>query len=146
MKPEETIDFHIRWAWSKISKHYNAEAAKFGGTMAIGYALLNIDKKGTLSTSLGPKMGMEATSLSRTLKKMEDDGLIRREKDKEDKRKVHIFLTKTGEEMRDRSRKTVLKFNKTIQNATSKKERESFIRVMNQINGALDSSNGLISK
>ena len=31
--------------------------------------LLSIDpEKGTPSTSLGPKMGMEATSLSRTLK------------------------------------------------------------------------------
>ena len=34
---------------------------------------LSIDpKKGTPSTSLGPKMGMEATSLSRTLKSLEE--------------------------------------------------------------------------
>ncbi|NQX92775.1 MAG: MarR family transcriptional regulator, partial [Flavobacteriales bacterium] len=58
MKPEETIDFHIRWAWSKISRMYNVEAAKYGGTMSIGYVLLNIEKDGTPSTKLGPKMGM----------------------------------------------------------------------------------------
>ena len=45
--------------------------------MATGFALLSIDpEKGTPSTSLGPKMGMEATSLSRTLKTMEEKGLI----------------------------------------------------------------------
>ena len=32
--------------------------------MSIGYALLNIDKDGTPSTKLGPKMGMEARSLT----------------------------------------------------------------------------------
>ena len=56
---------------------YNEEAAKYSGTMAVGFALLSIDpKKGTPSTSLGPKMGMEATSLSRTLKSMEENNLI----------------------------------------------------------------------
>ena len=37
-------------------------------------------KKGTPSTSLGPKMGMEATSLSRTLKTMEIKNLITRKR------------------------------------------------------------------
>ena len=44
MKPEETVDFHIRWSWHNISRMYNLKASDFGGTMAIGYTLLNIDK------------------------------------------------------------------------------------------------------
>ncbi len=63
MKPEETVDFHIRWAWAKISRYYNAAASPFGGSMSIGYVLLNVDKEGTPSTKLGPKMGMESRSL-----------------------------------------------------------------------------------
>ena len=74
MKPEETFDFHIRWAWARISRMYNAQAANFGGTMSIGYVLLNIDREGTPSTKLGPKMGMESRSLTRTLKGMEEMG------------------------------------------------------------------------
>ena len=47
--------------------------------MATGFTLLSIDpEKGTPSTALGPKMGMEATSLSRILKTMEEKGLITR--------------------------------------------------------------------
>ena len=42
MTPEETIDFPIRKVWSRISRIYNSEASKYGGTMAIGQVLLNI--------------------------------------------------------------------------------------------------------
>ena len=40
MKPQETVDFHIRWSWYNISRMYNTKANEFGGTMSIGYAFL----------------------------------------------------------------------------------------------------------
>jgi DNA-binding MarR family transcriptional regulator len=64
--------------WSRISRIYNTEAAKYGGSMAVGQILLNIDPEGTPSTKLGPKMGMESRSLVRTLQTMEEAGLIKR--------------------------------------------------------------------
>lgn len=114
LKPEETIDFHIRWTWAKIARLYNSEAAKRGGTMSIGYILLNIDKEGTPSTRLGPKMGMEPKSLSRSLKMMEEKGLIERVPDKSDRRMVRVFLTDEGSEMREISKKVVLRFNEIV--------------------------------
>ena len=66
-----------------IAKMYNEEASKYDSTMAVAFLLLQIDKeKGTTSTALGPKMGMEPTSLSRLLKRMETNGLMYREKPK----------------------------------------------------------------
>ena len=74
---DKTIDYILRYTWQAVARMYNEEATKYGATMATGFALLSIDKeKGTPSTTLGPKMGMEATSLTRTLKSMEDKGLI----------------------------------------------------------------------
>ena len=35
--------------------------------MSVGFILMYVEKQGSPSTSLGPKMGMEPTSLSRTL-------------------------------------------------------------------------------
>ncbi len=81
MKPEETIDFHIRWAWYNISRMYNLKASEFGESMAIGYVLLNIDKEGTPSTKLAPKMGMEPRSLTRMIKSLEEKGLIEKKSD-----------------------------------------------------------------
>ena len=69
---------------------YNQKASEHNMTMSIGFILMIVDKDGTPSTQLGPRMGMEPTSLSRTLKTMEDRKLIRRQEDKIDKRKVFI--------------------------------------------------------
>ena len=74
---EKTIDYILRATWMAVQKMYNEEAGKKESTMATGFALISIDpEEGTPSTALGPKMGMEATSLSRTLKNMEDKGLV----------------------------------------------------------------------
>ena len=102
MKSEETIDFHIRWAWYNISRMYNIKAGKFGGSMAIGYTLLNIDKQGTPSTKLAPKMGMEPRSLTRMIKQLDESGLIKKQSDKNDKRLVRIFLTEKGKQVRSK--------------------------------------------
>jgi Fe-S oxidoreductase len=47
MKAENTVDFQIKTGWNAISRMYNTYAAQFDMTMAIGYALLHIDKNGT---------------------------------------------------------------------------------------------------
>jgi DNA-binding MarR family transcriptional regulator len=141
MKPEETIDFHIRWAWAKIAKAYNAEAMKSDGSMAIGYVLLNIDKEGTPSTKLGPKMGMEPTSLTRLLKSMEELDLISRQTDKIDKRIVRVFLTSKGKAKREISKDVVLRFNEFIRANIEPKKLEVFFEVMTEMNQLLENNN-----
>ena len=107
---------------------YNEEASQFGSTMATGFALLSIDpENGTPSTSLGPKMGMEPTSLSRTLKTMEEKGLIKRKPNPEDGRGVLIYLTEFGREKRAYSREKVLTFNETIKNNVSARRTHKFL-------------------
>ncbi|MDX5429132.1 MAG: MarR family transcriptional regulator [Bacteroidota bacterium] len=135
MKPEQTVDFHIKYTWQAIAKMYNEVAGNYGTTMATGYVLLNVDlEKGTPSTSLGPKMGMEATSLSRILKSMEEKGLIERRPHPQDKRSVLIFLTPFGVEKREDAKRAVLDFNNQVREILSEEEIQLFFRIMNKIN------------
>lgn len=138
MKPEDTIDFHIRWTWHRIARLYNSAAAKYGGSMSIGYVLLNIDPEGTPSTKLGPKMGMEARSLTRMLKDMEAEGLIKRVADAKDKRMARVMLTSKGKQMRDVSRDTVIRFNDAVRNEIPKKDLDHFKSVMMKLNELLE--------
>lgn len=131
---EKTIDYVLRATWMAVSKMYNEEAGKAGSTMATGFALLSIDpEKGTPSTSLGPKMGMEATSLSRILKSMEEKGLIERRRNPKDGRSVLIHLTDFGREMRDYSKKVVLRFDEAVKEAVPGEDLETFMKVANTI-------------
>ncbi|HTG66621.1 MAG TPA: MarR family transcriptional regulator [Flavobacterium sp.] len=131
----QTIDHILRATWQAISRMYNEEAAKYGATMATGFALLSIDKeKGTPSTALGPKMGMEATSLTRTLKSMEEKGLIIKKKNPNDGRGVLIYLTDYGKEKRALSKSTVIQFNDSIKKHISDEKWQNFIEVAETIN------------
>lgn len=133
-----TVDFYIRQNWHKIQRMYNQKAQGSDISISIGYILLMIDKEGTPSTQLGPKMGMEPTSLSRTLKSMEDDKLIRREIDKDDKRKVLIFLTPKGIEKRRVVRDVVLDFDERLTSRIPKTKLKAYFEVMDIIDAFID--------
>lgn len=132
---EKTIDYILRATWQAVSRMYNEEAAKYGASMSVGFALLSIDKEqGIPSTALGPQMGMEATSLTRTLKSMEEKGLIVRKKNPVDGRGVLINLTKLGKEKRDLSKDRVLTFNEVIKQHIPQEKLDAFIEVAEKIN------------
>lgn len=136
MKSNEfTIDYHLRSTWLAVQKMYNEQASQFNSTMVMGFTLLSIDPKtGTPSTSLGPKMGIEPTSLSRTLKNLEERGLIARKPNPEDGRSVLIILTEEGLLMRDVSKEVVLKFNDALSENISEEEMKIFLKVIQKIN------------
>ena len=131
---EITIDYVLRATWQAVAKMYNEEAKGFGSTMAVGFTLLSIDPKtGTPSTALGPKMGMEATSLSRILKTMEKRALIERHPNPDDGRGVIIKLTEFGREKRAYSKEKVLTFNEAIKNNVSAEKLKHFYEVAETI-------------
>ncbi|PIB39428.1 MarR family winged helix-turn-helix transcriptional regulator [Maribacter sp. 4G9] len=132
---EVTIDYALRATWQAVARMYNEEAKNFETTMAVGFTLLSIDPKtGTPSTSLGPKMGMEATSLSRILKSMEEKGLIQRKPNPADGRGVLIHLTDFGLEKRKDSKDVVLRFNEVVKNQVSEEKLKHFFEVTDTIN------------
>ncbi|MBI3136853.1 MAG: MarR family transcriptional regulator [Bacteroidetes bacterium] len=137
MNKEQLFEFHVRNNWFKISRYYNQVAAKYKMTFSWGFILMNVERDGTPSTSLGPKMGMEPTSLSRTLKSMEDKGLIYREPDKVDKRKSLVFLTEEGIEKRKIARDVVLDFNQKLYDRIPKAKVAAFFDVSYKIDELL---------
>jgi DNA-binding MarR family transcriptional regulator len=130
---QETFDSALRSTWQLVSRMYNKEASKFDSTMATGFALLSIDPDGTPSTTLGPKMGMESTSLSRLLSTMEERKFIYRTQNPNDGRSILIHLTSFGKEKRDDSKAVVLHFNKKIEDSLSTEKINIFFEVMNCI-------------
>ena len=139
MKPELTFDFQIRKTWIQVAKMYNELVAQGGITTSVGMALLNIDiNHGIRSTALGPKMGMESTSLSRVLKSMEKQGFIVKESDPKDKRSVLIKLTDAGLKKRNIARRVVIEFNQLIADKIGEKRSAEFLKTIADINRIID--------
>lgn len=133
MRREETVDHAVKAAWHAIARMYNQQAAKHDLTMSMGFVLLNIHADGTPATKIAPLMGLEARSLTRLLKTMEEKGLICRETDTADKRMVRIVLTKEGRKKKEKSRETVLRFNEAVRNRVSPRRLSIFFQVLHDI-------------
>jgi len=114
---------------------YNAEGDDHDLTTTTGFILLQINKpEGVPSTSIGPALGMESTSLVRTLSALEEKGWIKRKKDAKDARRVMIVLTAKGKAKRDISRQAVKQFNDAVAARVGKQKLKIFKEVLEEIN------------
>lgn len=139
MKREETVDHNIKASWHAISRMYNQEAMQHEITTSIGFVLLNIDAdEGTPATKIAPLLGLEARSLTRMLKSMEEKELIVRKADPYDKRLVRIFLTDKGKEKKEVSRRTVKAFNIAVRETVPEQKLKTFFEVIDQINKVIE--------
>ncbi|MCS7017729.1 MAG: MarR family transcriptional regulator [Cytophagales bacterium] len=139
-KKKQSVDFRVKATWLAIAKMYNALGAAHGITHSNGFVLLNIDKEhGTPATKIAPLMGMEARSLSRMLKTMEEEGMIYRRHDEKDRRKVLICLTEAGKVKREASRQVVKEFNRRVRQAVGEEKMQLFFEILDQINEVVES-------
>jgi DNA-binding MarR family transcriptional regulator len=142
MHREETVDYNIRAAWHAISRMYNQQASLYDGTMSMGFVLLTIDvDEGTPATKIAPLMGLEARSLTRLLKTLEEKEIIYRKADECDKRMVRIYLTNEGKAKREKARETVLRFNNTVFEQIPKEKLDVFFEVLQDINQLIETTN-----
>ncbi len=121
---------------------YNQYGQDFDITASTGFVLLNIDgENGTPATKIAPLMGLEARSLTRMLKSMEEKKWIYREKDPLDGRSVRIFLTDLGREKREFARNAVKEFNSRVYELVSDDKMKAFIEVTQTVIKLIDDKN-----
>jgi len=130
---DSVVIYHIKTVWLEMEKMYNKVAAERDGSLAMGFALLAIDKAGTPVTKIAPRLGMQPNSLSRLLKSMEKKALIFKRKDKVDKRRVYICLTEKGVEMQEFAMQMVFGLEKVLHDDISAEKLAVFFEVMRKI-------------
>ncbi|HXC06605.1 MAG TPA: MarR family winged helix-turn-helix transcriptional regulator [Bacteroidia bacterium] len=133
-KHTETIDSKLKTAWYVVSRMYNTEAVLHDATIAMAHFILNVDsEEGSFASDIAPQLGMESTSLSRIIQSMEDAGLIVRKSEREDKRKIRIFLTAKGKAQKELAKTAVRNFNRMIEGRIGKQRIEDFFRTVDEI-------------
>jgi len=139
MKKEQTLDYNIKAAWHAIMRMYNQYGQEFDISATTGFVLLNIDtEEGTPATKIAPALGMEARSLTRTLKSLEDKGWICRQPDETDKRSIRVFLTDLGKHKRELSRNAVREFNFKVAEKITPEEIAVFFKVLKEITSTIE--------
>jgi DNA-binding MarR family transcriptional regulator len=139
LKPEESVCFCTKTTWHAISRLYNTTGAQHDISASTGFVLLNIDTdNGTPATKIGPQLGMEARSLTRMLKSMEEKGLIYKKSDASDGRVMRIFLTEEGKRKRALAKIGVVAFNKAVREVVPAEKLDIYFEVASTINEIID--------
>lgn len=116
-KSKRTVCFDTRLTWLNIARMYHYEAESYGLSVSSAYLLLHIETEGLPVTQVAPKLGMEPSSTTRTLNKLEKDGLIERYRiPGQDRRQVMVRLTPQGIAARELAKERVRHFNRLIRN------------------------------
>jgi len=135
----ETIDSKLKTAWQTVSRMYNAEAVQHDATLAMAYFILLVDShEGSYASDIAPQLGMESTSLSRTITSLEAKKLIIRTPDKEDKRKIRIRLTAKGRTQKELAKNIVRNFNHDVETRLGKKRTLEFFSIIDEIIGVAE--------
>lgn len=144
MKKEESVDYYIKTSWHSLSRLYNQKAMRHDITTSIAFILLNIStSEGTPATKIAPLMGLESRSLTRTLKTLEENGFIYKEKDAIDKRSVRIYLTEKGKEQKGKAINTVKAFNQFVKERIPEDKLNTFMQVLRLIKDWTENSTEL---
>jgi MarR family transcriptional regulator, organic hydroperoxide resistance regulator len=134
MNRKKTVCYNIKACWHTIARMYNSYGLDHEVSISMGYVLLNLSiDKGVPSTQIAPLLGMEPRSLTRLIKSMEEQGLIKKVTDKVDKRQVNIFLTDLGQKKRTMAAKIVKDFNDILRSKIEESELLIFNKVLGQI-------------
>ena len=81
--------------------------------------------------------GQKAPTVSITLRNMENDGIVRREKNSTDRRETHVCITDKGKKMYKKVISALEKADKTILSGISESELEALIDILDKMKSNL---------
>ena len=101
-----------------LTTHYNAlirsAASQLRLTVSQAFHLISIPYDGIPMSKLAHKLGLDASTLTRNIQKLETLGLVKRQHDSYDKRVQKALLTKQGLEITEEIEEILLQMNNSI--------------------------------
>ena len=101
-----------------LTTHYNAlirsAASQLHLTSSQAFHLISIPHDGIPMSKLAHKLGLDASTLTRNIQKLENLGLVKRKHDSYDKRVQKAILTQQGLEITEEIEEILLKMNNLI--------------------------------
>jgi DNA-binding MarR family transcriptional regulator len=95
--PEDTVGFLLWDANRAMNREFSGRIVRHGVTLGLWPYLRALwEGDGVTQRELSEKVRMKGPTTVAALNKLEDRGLVRREGDKNDARKINVFLTPEG--------------------------------------------------
>ena len=97
----ESVGFIVREVYRSFARCLQARIAREGVTIGMWFVLRMLwDKDGTTQRELGERVGINGPTVVVALNSMERAGLVKRVQNRDDRRKINVFLTERGRKMK----------------------------------------------
>lgn len=133
-----TLATSLNIAYKKMYNHFNSLAEEMGLDAAPLSALLKLRRQDGLTiTELGDKLFLKASTITSLVDRMERDGLVRRERNKDDRRVVRIFLTEKARNLESKFPNFEQYIREKTKDKLTQEEYQLLIVLLNKMSSAL---------
>jgi DNA-binding MarR family transcriptional regulator len=129
-----SVGYRIKLLSQILARKFSERLEPFGLTPFHWVVLCCLwEEDGLATSSIGEKLQQVGGTLTGVLDRMEERGLIRRERDSRDRRICRIWITEAGQELKQVLPPIVLELREEAMQGFSNGEREQFSQLLNRV-------------
>ena len=127
---------------SNLTTHYNAIFRQYSSRLSLtapqAFHLLSIPVDGISMSGLANKLGLDASTLTRNIQKLEKLDLVRRKQDRNDKRILVVYLTDKGRGKVEKIEESLLDLNFSMMKYIDLDDQENIPEMLEKLVWAMD--------
>ena len=127
---------------ANLTTHYNAIFRQYSSQLSLtapqAFHLLSIPVDGISMSGLANKLGLDASTLTRNIQKLEKLEFVRRKQDRNDKRILMVYLTDKGREKVEEIEDSLLDLNFSMMKHIDLDDQENIPEMLEKLVWAMD--------
>ena len=127
---------------TNLTTHYNAIFRQYSSQLSLtapqAFLLLSIPVDGISMSGLANKLGLDTSTLTRNIQKLEKLDLVRRKQDRNDKRILVVYLTDKGGGKVEKIEESLLDLNFSMMKYIDLDDQENIPEMLEKLVWAMD--------
>ena len=127
---------------TNLTTHYNAIFRQYSSRLSLtapqAFHLLSIPVDGISMSGLANKLGLDTSTLTRNIQKLEKLDLVRRKQDRNDKRILVVYLTDKGRDRVEKIEESLLDLNFSMMKYIDLDDQENIPEMLEKLVWAMD--------
>ena len=127
---------------TNLTTHYNAIFRQYSSRLSLtapqAFHLLSIPVDGISMSGLANKLGLDTSTLTRNIQKLEKLDLVRRKQDRNDKRILAVYLTDKGRGKVEKVENSLLNLNFSMMKYIDLDDQENIPEMLEKLVWAMD--------
>ena len=127
---------------ANLTTHYNAIFRQYSSRLSLtapqAFHLLSIPVDGISMSGLANKLGLDTSTLTRNIQKLEKLDLVRRKQDRNDKRILAVYLTDKGRGKVEKIEESLLDLNFSMMKYIDLDDQENIPEMLEKLVWAMD--------